>query len=84
MNGIYELTLRSPDGRERKTLAFLPTEETKRSLYEQARRRGLEVELREMKNERLRVGDGTSGIEFASASVSIGSPVRSCGTLTNN
>ena len=51
MKNIYELTLRSTDGRERKTLAFLPTEETKRSLYEQARRRGLEVELREMKNE---------------------------------
>ena len=42
-NGIYELTLRAPDGRERKVLAFLPTEETRKNFCEQCRKRGLEV-----------------------------------------
>ena len=42
-NAIYGLTLRASDGRERKVLAFLPTEETRKNFYEQCRKRGLEV-----------------------------------------
>ena len=43
MNGIYELTLRAPDGRERQVLAWFPTEEVRQDYYEKARKRGLEV-----------------------------------------
>ena len=43
MNGIYELTLRAQDGRERRTLAWFPTEEVRQDYYEKARKRGLEV-----------------------------------------
>ena len=43
MNGIYELTLRAPDGRERRTLAWFPTEEVRQDFYEKARKRGLEI-----------------------------------------
>lgn len=43
MTGIYELTLRAPDGRECKVLAFLPTEDTRKNFCEQCRKRGLEV-----------------------------------------
>jgi hypothetical protein len=43
MNGIYELTLRDPDGRERRTLAWFPTEEVRQDFYEKARKRGLEI-----------------------------------------
>ena len=43
MNGIYELTLRAKDGRERRTLAWLPTEAVKQDYYEKARKRGLEI-----------------------------------------
>lgn len=43
MNGIYELTLRAPDGRERQTLAWFPTEEVRKDFYEKASKRGLEV-----------------------------------------
>lgn len=48
MTGIYELTLTAPDGSERKMLAFLPTEETRQNLCLQARKRGLEAELRQI------------------------------------
>ena len=47
MNGIYELTLRAPDGRERRTLAWFPTEEVRQDYYEKARKRGLEIIERE-------------------------------------
>ena len=43
MTGIYELTLRAPDGRERRTLAWFPTEEVRQDFYEKARKRGLEI-----------------------------------------
>lgn len=41
--GVYSLTLRAPDGRERRTLAWLPNEAVRRDFYEKARKRGLEV-----------------------------------------
>ena len=41
MNGVYELTLRAPGGRERRTLAWLPTPEVRQDY--QAARRGLEI-----------------------------------------
>ena len=43
MNGIYELTLRAPDGRERRILAWFPTDEVRQDFYEKARKRGLEI-----------------------------------------
>lgn len=43
MTGIYELTLRAKDGRERRTLAWLPTEAVRQDYYEKARKRGLEI-----------------------------------------
>ena len=43
MDGIYELTLRAADGRERQVLAWLPTEAVKQDFYTKARKRGLEV-----------------------------------------
>ena len=43
MTGIYAITLTAPDGRERKTLAFLPTEETRRNFLAAAEKRGVKV-----------------------------------------
>jgi len=43
MEGIYELTLRAPDGREQRTLAWLPTEQVLQDFYEKARKKGLEI-----------------------------------------
>ena len=43
MTNVYELTLRAPDGRERRTLAWFPTEGVRQDFYEKARKRGLEV-----------------------------------------
>ena len=43
MTCIYELTLRAPDGRERRMLAWFPTEEVRQDYYEKARKRGLEI-----------------------------------------
>ena len=43
MTGIYELTLRAPDGRERQTLAWFPNEQVRQDYYAKARKRGLEV-----------------------------------------
>lgn len=51
MTGIYELTLRASDGRERRTLAWLPTEAIRQDFYEKARSSGLEI----VKNEELRI-----------------------------
>lgn len=51
MTGIYELTLRASDGRERRTLAWLPTEAIRQDFYEKARRNGIEI----VKNEELRM-----------------------------
>ena len=44
MTGIYELTLRAPDGRERQTLAWFPNDEVRQDFYEKAERKGLTVE----------------------------------------
>lgn len=44
MNGIYELTLRAPDGRERRTLAWFPTDAVRQDLHKKAERKGLAVE----------------------------------------
>ena len=43
MTGIYELTLRTNDGREQRTLAWLPTETVRQDFYAKARKRGLEI-----------------------------------------
>ena len=40
---VFELTLRAHDGREKKTLVWFPTEQTRREFYERAARNGLEV-----------------------------------------
>ena len=42
-NGVYELILRSPDGRERKTLVWFPNETVRQDYYRRAAQRGLEV-----------------------------------------
>lgn len=43
MDGIYGLTLRAPDGRERRMLAWFPTDAVRRDFYGKARRNGLEI-----------------------------------------
>lgn len=43
MTGIFELTLRAKDGRERRTLAWFPTEAARQDFYDKARKRGLEI-----------------------------------------
>lgn len=43
MQGIYELTLKAPDGREKRTLAWIPTEEVRRNFYEKARQNGIDI-----------------------------------------
>ena len=43
MTGIYELTLRAPDGRERRELVWFPTEGVRNDFYEKARKRRLEI-----------------------------------------
>lgn len=43
VQGIYSLTLRAPNGQERNTLAWLPTEAVRQDFYQKARKRGLEV-----------------------------------------
>lgn len=45
MTGIYELTLRTPDGRERRELAYLPNEAVKQDLLARAKRNGLAASL---------------------------------------
>lgn len=43
MTGVNELTLRSADGRERRTLVWFPNEAVRQDFYEKARKRGLEI-----------------------------------------
>ena len=43
VNCIKELILKAPDGREKRMLAFLPTEDTERNFLASAMRMGLEV-----------------------------------------
>ena len=55
MTGIYELTLRAPDGRERRTLAWFPTDEVRQNYYEKARKRGLEIEAAELQCNNVKI-----------------------------
>lgn len=43
MDGVYELILRAKDGRERRTLAWLPNEQVRKNFYDRAHKKGLEV-----------------------------------------
>ena len=43
MDGVYGLTLMSPDGREQRILAWLPTDEVRQDFYEKARKSGLKI-----------------------------------------
>ena len=42
-DNVIGVTLRAKDGRERKTLVWLPTEETRREFFAKAKKNGLEV-----------------------------------------
>ena len=53
MTGIYELVLRASDGRERRMLAWFPTEAVRQDFYEKARRNGIEI----VKSEKLEIED---------------------------
>ena len=46
INGIYELILRTPDGRERRQLALVPNAPVRQDYIDKARKNGLEIELR--------------------------------------
>lgn len=48
--GIYEITLRAPDGRERTELVWLPTDAIRREFHQRAAKNGLEVIEKELKN----------------------------------
>jgi len=48
--GIYELTLRAPDERERKTLAWFPNEAVRQDFLRRAAQRGLEVAEKPLNN----------------------------------
>jgi len=43
MNGVYELTLRAPGGKERRTLAWFPIPEARQDYHEKAARRGFTI-----------------------------------------
>ena len=43
LTDVYALTLTAPDGRERHTLVWLPTEEVKQDFYAKAQHNGLTV-----------------------------------------
>lgn len=43
MDGVYAITLRARDGRERTDLWWLPTAAVRQDLCEKAARRGLEI-----------------------------------------
>ena len=42
---IYEIILKTPDGREKRMLVYLPTEEIKQNFLASAERKGLEVTI---------------------------------------
>lgn len=51
-NNVYPITLRAKDGRERCLLVWLPNEQVRQDFYEKARKRGLEVIVKdEVKSE---------------------------------
>ena len=43
MTGIYELVLRASDGRERRVIAWFPTDAVRQDFYEKANRHGISV-----------------------------------------
>ena len=43
MNQVYDITLRAKNGEERKRLQWFPTPATRTALYEQWRKRDIEV-----------------------------------------
>ena len=43
INGVFDITLTAPDGRERHPLVYLPTEAVRQQYYERAKRNGLTV-----------------------------------------
>lgn len=47
MNGIYELILRAPDGRERRMAAWITGERVRQDIIAAAHKKGLEIEMRE-------------------------------------
>lgn len=49
VNGIYDLTLLVSDGRERRIIAWFPTDAVRKDFYEKANRHGISVT--EVKNE---------------------------------
>jgi len=52
MTGVYEIILQSQNGQQRKMLAYLPTEETRRNFLTAAEKRGVSASLRsQVKNE---------------------------------
>ncbi len=48
--GIYKLTLRAPDGRERRELAWLPNEMVEQDLIAKYHKRGVSVTLTPIEN----------------------------------
>lgn len=48
IQGIYELILRAPDGRERRDLALVPNDRVRQDYCAKARKNGLEIELRDI------------------------------------
>ncbi|MBR1447339.1 MAG: hypothetical protein IJ588_01150 [Prevotella sp.] len=48
IDGIYELILRTPDGRERRQLALVPNDRVRQDYINKARKNGLEIELKEI------------------------------------
>ena len=58
MDGIYELVLRTPDGREQRQFALVPDDSVLQNYYDKARKNGLEIELQSInitKNRRTRI-----------------------------
>lgn len=51
MTGVYDLNLRASDGRERRMLAWFPTEAIRQDFYEKARRSGISI----VKSEKLEI-----------------------------
>jgi hypothetical protein len=43
-NSVYGIILKAPDGRQRRVLAWFPTEECRQDFYDKARKRGLEID----------------------------------------
>ena len=48
IQGVYELILRAPDGRERRQLALVPNDQVRQDYITKARKNGLEIELRDL------------------------------------